>query len=300
MIDNLASLQLSFRYAASRLGAQETLGQVGRFFRFFLFRQSWAQVGSWLDEEKREDPRWDLAAVRRQGDRFLVESVPAESPFRAVAERALEAGTLEPLLCYTDEELTELCDERAIESALAAEIGRPSGIPLCQTQQESLAAIRKLILDPRGIKSLRKLIEARGRQLRETRPESWRFDLFVYGHTHEARSAFSPRRGGWTPAAVNTGAWQRVADREQIAAIRKRLGNDGKPADLTSVRLEHLPACYSLVLVEPYTDSPSGLLHYWRQVDGTWQLEPDCGAAATLTTEVPACGNRRAVAAGGP
>ena len=154
----------------------------------------------------------------------------------------------------------------------------------------SLGKIKKLLLDPSGLKSLRNLIEKRFRDLEAAKLIEEPFEIFVYGHTHEAEMPFEPRanKKGWQPKAANTGAWQRVADRRQLDAILTEIGTPGKEADIADVTIGSLPECYSTILVHPYsdgpkpTDGPVALLKYWRKdKDGKWGILGGCPVEVT-------------------
>lgn len=103
-----------------------------------------------------------------------------------------------------------------------------------------------------------------------------RFDIFLYGHTHRAESGFYPLKGNWNPLVMNMGAWQRVVIPEQLKEIKKA---EGLNADeiLPNFEPEKLPACYSFIIMEPYTKEPKPLLKCWcEDKDGAWGLSDWC------------------------
>jgi len=105
------------------------------------------------------------------------------------------------------------------------------------------------------------------------------FQLFVFGHTHEAESAFTTMQGTlseWQPIAINTGAWQRVISAEDLETWRagRRRG------DVLSAQPDALPPCYSVVVVRPYKSKPTAQLRYWTRRGGSWQLANACSPVA--------------------
>src|SRR5205807_9892172 len=94
-----------------------------------------------------------------------------------------------------------------------------------------------------------------------------------FGHSHTAKKAFTPHRHirpDWPVSVINTGAWQRIASLDQMQALE--CGRSAK-AVLTETPLSALPACYSSVVVDPYTTNPVPLLRYWS---GGGELTPAC------------------------
>ena len=70
---------------------------------------------------------------------------------------------------------------------------------------------------------------------------------------------------------MNTGAWQRVIGSETIAR------DSPNAAAALSRSLESLPACYSMVWVDPYATVPAARLRSWRRHgDGTWGFGERC------------------------
>ena len=103
------------------------------------------------------------------------------------------------------------------------------------------------------------------------------FDIFVYSHTHRAQYfPLEKVNDYWKPQVVNTGAWQRVISPEQLEK-QKRKENLADKDVLREFVPEKLPACYSTVLVEPYTGRPTAQLQYWRRIQhAQWGLAETC------------------------
>ena len=77
---------------------------------------------------------------------------------------------------------------------------------------------------------------------------------------------------------VNTGAWQRVVTREGLDVIKKQRGLVEDASVLPALHPEHLPLCYSFIMVRSYDDhsKPVPLLRYWRKTGETWSIADQC------------------------
>jgi hypothetical protein len=117
----------------------------------------------------------------------------------------------------------------------------------------------------------------RSSELGAVQPNARQFQLFVYGHTHQAEDVFTPMEGtldNWRPSAINTGAWHRVI---HPADLEKWRGNRTH-ASVLSAQPSALPACYSFVAVPPYDSKPVARLQYWTQTAGRWSAADACSS----------------------
>lgn len=304
IVDNLADEGAGVREALAAAGVEDAGAAAPDLLRFLLFRMSWQQFRMDLDRGDVEPPVWDLARVRAAGPRFLVDSLADDDRFKPVAERALDAGRLTPLLeALDDAALTALCDHRAALRRARRRFERiltqldPTGPPVaeCPRTPETAAPRFEYFWGSRDRVFGRHLA-----RLADPRPA-----VFIHGHTRLADyrqgnftrveagrtyvvDGFSPVRGAATPVVVNGGAWQRTATPRQLDEYRRRRGTSAAET-LESLRPEHLPPCYSFVQVDPYADRPAPpVLRYWRQaVDGTWALAPRCGRGIDDAPPVP-------------
>jgi UDP-2,3-diacylglucosamine pyrophosphatase LpxH len=275
VIDNISdSGGISYGLAAE--GLKGTGMAFGKFLRFYFAGSSWAQFASSLGETSGETlPEWDLDRIRADGDVFFYLSVPADDPMRSVAEAAYESGSLGITLSdLTDGEIGNICESRQalyLQQTRGTPHPQPTIDP-CASRQRLGAAMQAVFGPARD-----KLVKARAQELvKELKDTGWLtepFDLYVYGHTHNALPPQSIRvDSSWTFEAVNSGAWQRIASPAQFKALAC-----GRPAAMAlQIPLDRLPACYSLVRVKPYAEKPSPELLYWSEAGGTGSLSPAC------------------------
>jgi UDP-2,3-diacylglucosamine pyrophosphatase LpxH len=268
IIDNMSSELTGIGYGLVAEGPAGITEGVQKFFKFLLFQESWDQFAGWLGEEG-ELPVWDIKRIRdEQRDRFLVESLPAGDPFRAVAVEALKENKL-PLSLndLSDEEIVEICDKRAAQKA-------KMDITECPRIDGSLGSGQDLVRSKRTIfgqhlENTYKLLALSGKT-------QWGFDVFLFGHTHR-EEGFYPLKGNWNPLVKNMVAWQRVATPEQLEEIRKaeKLSVDKL---LETLEPEQLPPCYTAIMIEPYTkeEGPNPLLKFWREKGGEWGFSDKC------------------------
>jgi hypothetical protein len=270
IIDNISEEAAALRYGFAAEGLTRTAVASVDFFKFFLFGVSWEQFVQVLGREG-EPPRWDVARIRCEGDRFLVESLATDDPIRAVAEEALRTGRLPVSVSQlSDADIITLCDARAAMQEGQDRRGEPRTIATCPPEAGSLGAITESVLRSRNsvfTEDLKQRSRALGRE----------FAVFVYSHTHRADPGFSPLKGGeWTPLVINTGAWQRVISPAELESLRSARGLTHAEV-LRTLQPEDLNACYSAVIVEPYTTRPDAKLRYWRRgAGGQWDFAEDC------------------------
>ena len=273
IIDNILSEGVGVHYAVKAEGVAETAADIGRFVSFFVTKLSWAQFNGVLGApDNAAPPEWNFDAIRRQGDQFFVDSLPPNDPFRSAAEQALKGGLLGlSMRDLTDDDIRAICDARAAlnEAQLRVQlVSPPSPCPV-----KTLGAMSQSLLRSRDA-ILREHLQARSDGLSQVQPNAQKFQLFIFGHTHEAQSPFEPMSGlsTWQPIVINTGAWQRVISPEALERWR-----GARPASAVLSELpEALPPCYSVVVVEPYQISPNASLRYWTNRDGRWQFADSC------------------------
>jgi hypothetical protein len=185
------------------------------------------------DLGRRQSPEYDVAAIRMQGSRFLLESLEADDPVREAAQSQIEKGeVVEGIEVMSDDEIAGIC--------IARERRQASPCP-----KASLGARAQALYTTRDQIFVKHADEARERTGRD-------FDRLVYSHPHAALpairpSAKLPRR--WTPLFINSGAWQRVVTPLQMRAMQKARGLGDM--DVLELKPEDLPACYSVVIVPP-------------------------------------------------
>jgi len=266
IIDNISSEQEGVRYGLAAEGPTGSAKGVSDFFKFLLFDVSWEQIKDFLGE-KGEAPQWDVKRIREEiGDLFLVESLPKDDPFREAALIALKKNKLKLNLSdLSDDEIVTLCDKRAALKKMGKDIEE------CPRKDGKLGATVENLLRSRNV-VFGEHLENTYKLLNLSKKAKTRFDVFIYGHTHRADPGFRPLKGAWNPIVVNAGAWQRVVGPEQLELIRNKEGLS-KQDVLLKLKLEQLPPCYTLVMIEPYQKEPAPKLWYWRQdKNGRWIL----------------------------
>ena len=266
VIDNFTEDSIGLGYGFAAEGRASSFKGDSRFFRMALFQVSMRQFARSLGGQKGQH-EWDLAAARKKGGQFLIESIPEDDPEHAVAEQALAGAGLGDM---TDDEIRDICDRRAEMAADGKKVNACNATSAGATAQSMFLASRAVMTEhlDRTYKNLRVAGVA-------DRP----FEVFVYSHTHFANAGFQPLDGlgrTWNPWVVNTGAWQRVASKEQFQKILAAKNISIQDA-LKKIRPEDLPACYDAVLVPPYRDKPDFKLMGWRSApDGRWALGGKC------------------------
>jgi Calcineurin-like phosphoesterase len=267
IIDNLMEESLGVKYGAIAEGLFGLQHAVGRFALFYLVQSSGTQIGQSLGGQEK-GVRWDIAAIRKLGNRFFVESIPSDDPLRALVQRAMRNGTLGINISnLSDEELQSICDVRA---AVANQ--KPPRVTPCP--KAKLGAIGRNLITSRETIFQKHLNDTLTRL--RARGSATDFRLFIFAHTHLPESSYSPFRSlsGWQPIVVNSGAWQRTYSEQQLERDRKsrRL----KASGVLQLQPENLPACYPVVTIPPYAGSPQSLLRYWKQVGNDWMFTDTC------------------------
>ena len=172
-----------------------------------------------------------------------------------------------------DEELQSICNVRAAIVAKDARDRKAPRLTLCP--KAKLGAISRGLITSRESIFQKHLSDTLTRL--RARGYAREFRLFIFAHTHLPEPSYSPfdRSGSsWRPIVVNSGAWQRTFSEQQLESYRrsKRLRASG----VLQLQPENLPACYPVVTIPPYSDSPESLLRYWRQVGNDWMFTDTC------------------------
>ena len=303
--DNFADAAAGLTHALSAAEATDLGAEAADLLRYVLFRMPWQQFRLDLDIGDVEPPAWDLAAVRAQGPLFLVDSLPDDDRFKPLAQRALDADSLEALMgALGDGELNALCDYRAALRRSRRRLERyltqndPLGPPVaeCPRRPDSRGGqfdyfwrSRDLIYGDR-LEAVQAGLPDRGRPIA----------VFVHGHTQlvdwrqrillstsQGRpvivDGFSPVRDALAPVVVNGGAWQRTITPVQYARLQAASGLSDAEL-MRKLQPEHLAPCYSFVQVDPYDVTPAApRIRYWREAEsGGWELAAVCGREPEL------------------
>ena len=305
VVDNFADAGAGLAYALAAAGTADLGSAAADLVRYVLFRMPWQQFRVDLDIGDVQPPAWDLAAARAQGPSLLVDSLPADDPFRPLAQRALEAGALGELAsALSDEELTALCDYRAATRRARRRFERyltqidPQGPPVaeCPRQPDSRGGqfdyfwrTRDLIYG-RRLETVQAALPDRGRPIAvfvhsHTQLVDWRQRVLV--STSQGRpviaDGFSPVRDALTPVVINGGAWQRTITPVEFLRLQAAAGLSAAEL-LRALRPEHLAPCYSFVRIDPYEGTPAApAVRYWRQAEGgAWEFAGECGRQPEL------------------
>ena len=297
--DNFADAGAGLAHALAAAEATDLGAQAADLLRYVLFRMPWQQFRLDLDIGDVEPPAWDLASVRAQGPPFLVDSLPDDDRFKPLAQRALDAGSLEALMgALDDAELNALCDYRAALRRSRRRLERyltqndPQGPPVAECprlpdsrggQFDYFWRTRDLIYGSR-LETVQAGLPDRGRPIA----------VFVHGHTQlvdwrqrillstsQGRpvivDGFSPVRDALAPVVVNGGAWQRTITPVQFARLQAASGLSDAEL-MGALRPEHLAPCYGFVQVDPYQGVPAApRIRYWREAEsGEWELAAVC------------------------
>ena len=297
--DNFADAAAGLAHALSAAGTTDLGAEAADLLRYVLFRMPWQQFRLDLDVGDVQPPEWDLPSVRAQGPSFLVDSLPGDERFKPLAQRALDAGSLEALMgALGDAELNALCDYRAALRRSRRRLERyltqndPLGPPVAECprlpdsrggQFDYFWRSRDLLYGDR-LEAVQAGLPDRGRPIA----------VFVHGHTQlvdwrqrvllstsQGRpvivDGFSPVRDALRPVVVNGGAWQRTITPVQFLRLQAESGLSDAEL-MRALRPEHLAPCYSFVQVDPYEATPAApRIRYWREAaSGGWELAAVC------------------------
>ena len=273
IIDNISEEGQGVKLGMAAANVGEVATAIKDFFRFFLFGQSVSQLLEALGPQEAGSghvPRYDFAAIRAQGDRFLVESIPNDDPLRKHAEAALARNALGLKVSdLKNEELGEICSLRQARIRVAKKQNASPQVTACPLQAEdaALGAVVTTLLVERETRFRNRLNEVRDGLADDARPTR-DFALYIYGHTHKAHGSqqFFDQNAEWNPLVLNTGAWQRVATPDQLKVIQRAKKIKDEEA-LLRLQPEDLPPCYTYISVMPYDadrgERPYPELLYW-------------------------------------
>jgi hypothetical protein len=273
IIDNISDESIGVRYGLKAEGAAAVPKDSGKFIWFYLTQISWSQLDANFGGSA-EHPKWDIPEIRRKGIEFLADSLPKDDALGVAAKQQIAQGTFGLSLDdLGDEDIIELCNLRKTLITADTIAGRPASVQACPLAD--FGAITQALFSSRNKVFGKYLEEVRQRLSAEHRSER-PFLLFVYSHTHKADFGFYPvSESSWNPFVVNTGAWQRTVTPEQLAKIQQL--HNLTDANVLTLQPEDLPACYPVVLVEPYKDVPKSKLRFWVNASGSWSLGESCG-----------------------
>lgn len=268
VIDNISKRSEGIYYIWKAEGTPQTVKDAGSLLKFILFEVSWQQFGQGLG--KKGTRKWDIKAIRDKGPQFLIESLPSDHPFSALIRDPNNNKVQQQLAEFstqlTDEDIIYICEERAYLAAEQDKKKIQRTVTRCPEKKRGLG---------RGVEKIREwgspkigdstemvLSEHLGKGLDPAINKD--FKIFIFGHTHKADGPRELNCGHWNLSIVNSGAWVRVADPDQITTIRE---NKKLPKEETLSKLfpEDLPARYSYVHIKPYPKGkvPKAELLYW-------------------------------------
>ncbi len=284
-VDNLASESAGLKYAWRDQGTLGMVRLAGRFLRFLLFQNSFAQDGQFLDtgkvpSEAELDLDKILSGLQDERSRwlFLAHSLPEEHPLRGQIESGAESlGAIEP---FKTDEIVAACGRRWAEHQLDPE----AGVERCPVRGD-LGAVKEYVEELVNPRARKRRFRGYLGSLKDSLPVTDRptnaFGLYVFGHTHKYEVGYKPFGDGaaWAPVVYNDGAWQRTATEEVFCSILKEQGIDEEDA-LRKTTVQDLPACYPFVTVGYDREGqPVPHLFFWVQKDG--ETEGDYFEACT-------------------
>ena len=271
-IDNLSSETLGVRLGMAAFNYSEILDTLAKGFKFLLLQQTAAQAiqGLGKEDDEGKPPQWDLKATRSKDIQFFVESFPQDDPIRNKVEKLLLEGKQEfDPSKLSNHEINIICDTR---STLINNQKLKGGIQPCPNLKGDPKSLRAFATAL--VRSEKEILSDHLVRRYDSIPDELKpkvpFGNFVYGHTHKAKTyeRFFEKEEWRKSKVFNTGAWQRVANPDQLQKIQKKMK---LPDDKALLRLnpEDLPPCYSFVRIPPYNislgEKPEPYLAYWVQ-----------------------------------
>jgi hypothetical protein len=215
---------------------------------------------------------WDVDAIRTGGDAFLYESIPDDDPLRQATKKAILDGTIGiSVRDLSEDEIKGIC---ALRSGRFAQEGATHHVTECPKKNLG-AVVVGLVLSRETI--FKNHLNATANRLHEAHLGTGEFQLFVYSHTHFTEAAYSPFQhtaSQWTPVVMNTGAWQRTIDEQQLGSIMAKRNMSAK--NVLKLDPEDLPPCYPFIIVSPNQQKPRGELLYWVRSGATWVTSDRC------------------------
>ena len=260
IIDNLGDEKSGVMYAVKQAGFPNSAAAIRKFFRFFLFQQSISQAADALGKES--PVVYDKALTRALPTDFFVEVFTRDPSLQAMGNLAPSSADGFAPASLNDEEIDAVCAAKdKLEGARRCPRVEAGADPTL-----SAAIVGTVANDTsRSIAHLRSTLQ------RIATPPHNIASVYVLGHTHKAQmptllSLGEMSFGTFDVMQVNTGAFQRIASKEQIGTILFEKKHKGKsPLDLLP---EDLPACYNYVWIAPYAGSkPTPTLLRWTRKD---------------------------------
>jgi hypothetical protein len=260
VIDNISDEASGVLFAVREAGLKPAAEATGKFLRFFLLESSLAQFGSALGGGKGS---WSIPATRAKPPEFFLDVLAADLQ-SGEALAAAKSGGFAPAK-FSDDEINIIC----LAKASLLRDGHKNISPCPPEGDEMGGAIKGLLFSIEDIQ--REYLK--GVRNEVSGPGGSPFSVYVYGHTHKAHvehplAVVDPVFGDFGVTLINTGAFQRIASKEQLGRILAALKKDSPGFSVFDLRPEHLPACYTFVRIGPYSANPSPALHNWRKVDG--------------------------------
>jgi len=254
------------------------------FARFLFLKISWRQFRDFTGEQKEgQPPKWDLDKILKEDSpEFLIDSIPTGDPLRTVAEESFRQKKFELRPSQlTRDELQELCDYKMLRRKRG-----DKAVVECPRAGKTTGKVLDMVLDREKENLTEHLFTVYG-AMKAVDPKSKRFSIYLYGHTHQASPQNSTnlmtlqKKGDrpWTLKVINTGAFQRVVNKDQLNQIKERFRSQGgKDRDiLTTLKPEDLPACYTFVRIDQYNDKPNPLILKWvKGKGGKWMQNKSC------------------------
>ena len=281
IIDNLSEETLGVSRAIEASSAVDIARAIKDGLFFLVFQQSIQQAIGFLGEKKdgAAKPEWDYKSIRDDAATFLLAALPEDSRLRQEAAKPRFAETVaakgDMLL---DEEIDMICGIRAS----LIELEKLSSDLACLTKGTGqLGSLARRAITPQAVflaEHIRQRVGVLPGQNDQT------FEVYIFGHTHKAfrgcrledlQSELTPN-----PLLLNSGAWQRVADENQLLAIQNEENIDNDEA-LLKLTPNDLHPCYTHIRVPKHGDINSALnprLEYWVLDPATrkWGLRSSC------------------------
>lgn len=253
IIDNIITESDAARFGLAAEGWRGAPREISRFASFIVMHTTLRQstITAAVSDPAGSFPQWNVALVRRSGPQFFVDVVAKNDPARRAMEQARDAGVFnEAISELTDEEIVEICNERAVLNA------RDSNFVPCPRVTAGMLVAAAL---PRGQdRQLRRYLNDLRQGAGEKPPK-----VVVFAHTHDARQPDDVKLPGITMTVVNTGAWQRLLPATNFEAFQRAKGWNERTM-LQTLTLRNLAACYSFADIPPYKKIPKAELKYWN------------------------------------
>jgi tetratricopeptide (TPR) repeat protein len=193
-------------------------------------------------------------------------------------ERPDTAQSVNNMGFCTRDELIELCDYKLLLNTKVDD-----KVKTCPLVGDTKAGVLIDKISNRDVENRRAYLLKVFNSLSQGKMLAKPFDFYLYGHTHKAmvgQDTIVDRNQSWDLKILNTGAFQRVATREQIEEIKGRWKKENLSLTdrdiLTTLQPEDLPACYTYVRINPYKDVPEPALLNWVKKEGGWGESEKC------------------------